>query len=342
MLVRQWEEVQKMPRLTAILFLLQSGTMTYAGLLPEGFEGAARTLARKAQVPDEAIWKECGLQDSEYAEYNKAGKKFSITAWRFTDTTSSVEAFQFLRPADSKSSDLTKMAAEKGVTIWAVFGNYLLIFDGFKPTDDDVMAQLILSLPRFEQAAFPVLPRFLPKTGKIHNSERYLLGPASLAKFAPGISPSVAAFSMGAEGQTARYKTPEGEINLTLLSYPTPYIAKERLAEFQQLKGVRVKRSSVLLAVITDVANADAVERLLAEVRYETNVTINVKPDVKEPQIGEIVLTGVKFSGILFAFSVLAGFGLRGFRLLVARLRGVKTGELDEEVTTLNLSAPRK
>lgn len=331
-----------MPRLNIMLWFPLLGPLASGGLLPEGFEGASRILARKAPVPDEAIWKECGLQDSEYAEYNKTGKKFSITAWRFTDTTSSVEAFQFLRPEDSKSSDLTKMAAERGATTWAVYGNYLLVFDGFKPSDEDVMAQLILSLPRFEQAAFPSLPGFLPKTGKIHNSERYLLGPAGLAKFAPGISPALAAFSMGAEGQTARYKTPEGEMSLTLLSYPTPHIAKERLADFQELKGVRVKRSSVLLAVITDFKNPNSAENLLAEVRYEANVTINVKPDVKEPQIGEIVLTGVKFSVILFGFSVIAGFGLRGFRLLLARMRGVRTGELDEEVTALNLSAPQK
>ncbi len=360
MLVREWKEVQKMPRLRPVYSLLLCAALAHAGLLPEGFEGATRVLVRKAPLPDAEIWKECGLQDSEYAEYSQAAqgvqpgqfgrpgeaakpaRKFSITAWRFTDTTSSVEAFQFLRPVDSQPSDLTKMAAVKGIIIWAVYGNYLLVFDGIKPLDEDVMAQLILSFPRFEQAAFPVLPGFFPTAGKIRNSEKYLLGPASLAKFAPGISPSMAAFSMGAEGQTARYKTPEGEMNLTLLSYPTPHIAKERLAEFQQLKGIRVKRSSVLLAIATDFPNPDTAERLLSEVRYEANVTINVKVNSPEPQIGDIVLTGVKFSVILFGFSVLAGFGLRWFRLLISRLRGVKTGELDEEMTVLNLGGNRK
>lgn len=324
-----------MPRLAALFLLISVGAI--AGLLPEGFEGATRTSNRKPDIPDAGIWKECGYQDSDFAEYKKAGKSFSITAWRFTDTTASLEAFEFLVPADAQVSDLTKVSAKRGTVTWAIYGNYLLIFDNFTPSDDEILAQLMLSLPRLDQAPFPSLKGALPQNGKIPRTERYILGPAGMAKFVPQISPSLAAFSMGAEGRTARYKAAEGEMRLTLLSYPTPHIARDRLAEFQKLEGIRVKRSGPILGIVTDFTNADAAEKLLADVRYEPNITVNVKGDTYEPQIGEIVVTGVKFACMLFLFSLLAAFGLKGVRLLISRMRGEKPGEQEEEMTLLRL-----
>ena len=329
-----------MPRLIAQFLFIPVSVL--AGLLPEGFKGATRTANRKPEIPDAAIWKECGYQDSDYAEYKKAGKSFNITAWRFTDTTASLEAFEFLVPPDAQGNDLTKVAAKLGAVTWAIYGNYLLIFDGVTPSDDEVLAQLMLSLPRLDQAPFPSLQGALPPNGKIQRSERYILGPAGMAKFVPQISPSLAAFSMGAEGRTARYKAPEGEMRLTLLSYPTPHIARDRLTEFQKLEGVRVKRSGPILGIVTDFTNADAAEKLLADVRYEPNITVNVKGDPYQPQIGEIVVTGVKFAVMLFLFSLLAAFGLKGVRMLISKMRGEKPGEQEEEMTLLRLGGGQK
>ena len=335
-----------MPRRLNFLSLLVPALLAAfpasAGLLPDGFEGAKRLSTRKAPVPNQELWNEYGFKDSDQAEYDRAGARFTITAWRFTDTTSAFAAFQFLRPADAKPADLTKVAAITGAQTLAVFGNYLLQFDGTTPTDADVLSQLMLSLPRLEQASFPVLTGFLPPAGLVANSERYILGPASLALFEPSVSPSLAAFSMGGEGQTARYKTPEGEMQLTLFSYPTPHIARARFDEFQKLPGVRVKRSGVLVALVASAKNADSAELLLSKVNYEANISLNAKTGEKDPGIGEIVVTGLESAAILFAFSVLAGFGFKGFRLLMNRIRGVKQGDLDGEMTVLHLGGGQK
>ena len=329
-------------RLIFLLPALFAACLAHGGLLPDGFEGATRVNARKAPVPNAELWREYGLKDSEQADYNQAGVKFTITVWRFSDTTSAFAAFQFLRPADSKPATLTKVSAKKGAVTLAVFGNYLLQFDGTTPSDSDVLSQLMLSLPRLEQASFPVLTAFLPPTGLVPNSERYILGPASLALFEPSVSPSLAAFSMGVEAQSARYKTSEGEVQLTIFSYPTPHIARERLTEFQKLPGVRVKRSGVLLALIAASPNPDSAERLLAEVRYEANISLTAQTAGSDPTISQIVVTGLESAAILFGFSVLAGFGFKGFRLLMNRIRGIKKGDLDGEMTVLHLGGEQK
>lgn len=332
-----------MPRcLISLLAGLLASSLAAAGLLPDGFEGAKRVSAQKAPVTNPELWNEYGFKDSERAEYERAGQKFTITAWRFTDTTNAFAAFQFLRPQDAKPADLTKVAALRGTQTLAVFGNYLLQFDGTTPSDADVLSQLMLSLPRLEQSALPSLTGFLPSAGLIQNSERYILGPVSLALFEPAVSPSLAAFSMGAEGQTARYKTPQGETRLTIFSYPTPHIARARLEEFQKLPGVKAKRSGVLVALIASVSNPDSAERLLSEVRYEANISLNVKMASPGPGIGEIVVTGLESAAILFAFSILAGFGFKGFRLLMSRIRGVPQGDLDGEMTVLHLGRTQK
>ena len=62
----------------------------------------------------------------------------------------------------------------------------------------------------------------------IANSPRYILGPVSLERYFPGVPPSIAAFSIGAEAQLGRYSTPKGEMAVAIFNYPNPSIARER------------------------------------------------------------------------------------------------------------------
>ena len=82
------------------------------------------------------------------------------------------------------------------------------------------------------------------------NSERYILGPDGLAKFAPGIPPSVAAFHLGAEAQVAAFRAPAGEIRLAIFDYPTPQMAIQQYDGFAKLPGMMAKRSGPLVAVV--------------------------------------------------------------------------------------------
>src|ERR1041385_2138062 len=118
---------------------------------------------------------------------------------------------------------------------------------------------------------------YLPVQDLIPNSERYVLGPVSLERFEPRISPSVAAFHTSCEAQLGKYRTPKGTMTLAIFNYPTPAMAKERAEEFQKIPGAIARREGPLAAVIIAPPDADAAERVLAQVRHDQNLTMNEK-----------------------------------------------------------------
>ena len=122
-------------------------------------------------------------------------------------------------------------------------GNYLLIFKGYKPKADE-LNHVVGTAPRYSQSPLPTLPKYLP-AGAEPNSERYITGPDSLARFAPAIPPSTAAFHFNADGELAKYK----QATLIVFSYPTMEMARDSIAHFQQIPGAMVKRTGPLVAI---------------------------------------------------------------------------------------------
>ena len=92
-------------------------------------------------------------------------------------------------------------------------------------------------LSNVEKAPLPTLPDYLPSGDLVPNSERYVLGPEALARFAPGIPPSVAAFHYGVEASLADFRAPGGDMRLVLFYYPTPQIAIQQYDLFAKLPG---------------------------------------------------------------------------------------------------------
>ena len=205
----------------------------------------------------------------------------------------------------------------------ALLGNYVVQFDG-KPTEFQ-LKQLYFNLPRVDTSSLPV--KHLPAKNLIPNSERYVLGPVSLAKFQPDVSPSTAAFSLGAEGEIGRYKTPEGEMQVAIFAYPTPQIARQRIDEFLKIPNARAKRTSHLVAVITAPKNADEAERLLAQINFEPNLTVHETATPKKKEnVGDMLMSIVILGAVLGGLSILVGFFLGGFRVVLGRF-GISTFE---------------
>src|SRR5262249_50734644 len=152
------------------------------------------------------------------------------------------------------------------------YGNYVFQITG--PLPDD-LSVFYANLPKLEQSPLPALCGDLPQEGLIPNSERYIVGPTSLDRFFPGISLSTVAFRVGAEGQIGKYTTDKGTLTLAIFNYPTPNMARDRLAEFQKIPKALAKRAGPLVAVTIDPPDADAAERILSRVKYDTNITWN-------------------------------------------------------------------
>lgn len=312
--------------------LLLAPAVSSAAIWPEQLWEQKRSTAGPVMIApaDNPVWAEYGLEVAEQAQYGG----WKGIGYRLKDPTSAFGVYQWLKPNDAQPSPLEKHAVQTGSRAFLLKGNFVLDFVGRVPTQQDVDV-LHVQLARLDQSALPSLPIFLPAASLIPGSERYAIGPATLQRFEPRISPSTALFSMGAEAQLARYQTSKGEANLALFNYPTPQIARQRLAEFQKIPGAVAKRSGPLVAVTIAAPDADEAERLLAKVDYQSTITWNEKIPPPEPTPAALILGIFMNIGIIAAFAVLAGVGYAGIRIGWRKLRG--RTEADEAMLTLDL-----
>jgi hypothetical protein len=246
--------------------------------------------------------------------------KNTATAWRLRDPTGALALFESRRPPNATPSKLTRLAAVTPDGTLFVYGNYLLQINGTVPSQD-VLESLYAQLPQLDQSPLPALMASLPQSGLVPNSERYVLGPVSLERLEPRISPSLVALHLGVEAQSGRYGTPKGELTLIVFNYPTPSLAREQEGAFSKVPGVIAKRAGPLLAVIVQPADVDAAERVLSQVHYEANLTWNEKvPGDEVKGMANLVLTGFAFAGVLGGLSLLVGIGFGGFRFIREKL----------------------
>jgi hypothetical protein len=325
-----------MLRSIAVLLLvaLSFGPALHAAIWPEQLGPFTRGPLRPTAETDAGIWEEFGLVQSESAEYSSGSRRFTAAAWRFRDPTGAMAAFEWQRPAGATPSKLGELAAETPDAVVLAFHNYLLRLDGWKPEGAE-LAPFLEVLPQVDQSSLPTLPGYVPAAGRIPNSERYLLGPASLARFEPRIPPSVAAFHLGTEAQLAQFRSSAGNLSLAVFSYPTPNLARERADEFSKLAGAVVKRSGPLVAVILSPADPNEAERLLAKVQYQASITWSEQVPTARDNVANLILTILTLCGLLVLFCAAAGVAFGGFRILARRY--FKGWVDDQAMITLHL-----
>jgi hypothetical protein len=274
--------------------------LAHGAIFPDQIGLDRKVAAQPVSVSDAPLLQEYGFQEAEQANFGR----FEATAWRFMDSTG---AMAFLQSLHSSSPGTL------------AHGNYVFRFTGGQPAQDDLEA-FYLDLPKFETSPLPVLPGYLPSQDLIPNSQRYIVGPVSLERFFSQISPSLAAFHLGTEAQTAEYSTPKGPMNLAIFNFPTPAIAMDRYNEFQKVPGAVAKRAGPLVAVTIQPPDSDAAERVLSQVRYNVNLTWNESiggPTVKDS--AKMVLTIVALAGVILLLCLIAGIGFGAFRVVLRK-----------------------
>lgn len=303
----------------SLLLLLLAASQAGAAILPDKLGDFTRGETKPLAAQDAALYQEYGFVAAEQAGYKLAEKRFTASAWRLRDSTGALALFEALRPAEAAPAKPAALYARIPDGAVTAYGNYVFEFTGAVPEQKD-LDLLYSQLPQLDQAPLPALAGYLPPDGLIANSERYILGPASLARFEPRIAPSLAAFHLGTEAQLGRYRTPKGDLTLVIFSYPTPNIARERQEEFLKHPGDIAKRSGPLVAVAVDPGDRDAAERVLAGVRYAGNLTPNEPVPVNLAQsIAKLFLNIFVLSGVLIALSIIVGIGFGGFRIIRRR-----------------------
>ncbi len=310
--VREWKEVQEMLRSIAILAAVLAAVPGRAAIWP-GQAGEYRKISSKpAEVPNAAVWKEYGLEDSEQAAFASGARRVLAAAYRFKDTTGAFAAFQQVRAGDPAA---------------VLEGNYIV--GGV--ADKAALDALVKALPNVSHTAYPNLLGFLPEKGLETNSTRYVLGPVSLAAFEPRVPAATAAFDFSTEAVVARYALPAGKVTLALFSYPSPPIALKQYPEFVKLPGAVAARKGPLVAVVFSPPDPDQAERLLASVRYNGQVSWDQPPPNPRDNVGDLLLNIFILVGILILLFLGAGIIVGIMR------RWAGWGEKSEEMIVLNL-----
>jgi hypothetical protein len=305
-----------------------------AAILPDAIGAYHRTGSSKPALADRPIWDEYALKDTEIGVYENApAKPLTVTVWQLADTTGSLAAFDWQRPPGAQPSAAAPMAVETAGALLAVDGNCLLRFEGYKPAAPE-LAALFQSLKNLDTTPLPALPSYLPSAGLVPLSERYVTGPASLAKFDAAIPPSVAAFHFGAEAQVAVFHSPKGDLTLAIFNYPTPQIAMQKVEDFTKLPGALAKRSGPLVAVTLSPPDPDQAERLLSSIRYQAEITRDQYVPTRRDNMGDLLLNICILIGLLVAFALVTGFFYGGARALARQFR---KGPEPEAVISLHL-----
>ena len=289
-----------------------------AAVWPETIGAWKRASTGSAALSERALWDEYGFKEGETAQYESAGKSFTASAWRFQDSTGALGAFNWQSPEDAKPSKRAASAVETKNGLLALEGNWLLSFTGYLATAEELKA-VIAALPRIARTPPPTLPDYLPAKDLAPNSQRYILGPEALARFAPSIPPSVAAFHFGAEAALAQYRAEKGNLSLAVFNYPTPQIAMQRVEAFRKVSGALAKRAGPIVAVVLPPADPDAAERLLARVKYDAAITMSEYVPTQRDNIGDLIVNIFELTGILVAFAAVSGVAVGGLRAFLRR-----------------------
>jgi hypothetical protein len=205
-------------------------------------------------------------------------------------------------------------------------------------------------LPSMENEPLPVLPSHLPAAGLVQGSPKYAYGPKVFAQAVPQVPAVAVGFYMGAEAMTAEYRLPGKQpMNLVLIEYPTPQIARNIVKNLDTLNGganlteLRMKRIGPLLVIVPNVPvnsplEADA-QHLIAQVQYEMAGMWDEKtPNFKEPTFAQMIMSIFELCGILLVFCLLSGLVYGGIRVLTRSKNKGHGFEGDAEFISLDIN----
>ena len=323
--------------------------------LPQSFAGwtksgpvQSNTDPAKADAAYPAVLKEYGFADAETATYTRAdGRKLTVKAARFNDATGAYGAFTFYRQPSMGTERIGTKAASANQRVLFFRDNILVDADFDRLTEMSAaeLRELAGMLPAAKASAenLPSLPGYLPKGHAVENSAKYILGPQALVAQKGPLTPEQVDFSHDPEILMQDYSSASGPLTLTLIQYPTPQIAGERLRALQSAEqsspnSLLVRRSGPLVDVVTGAVGSSEAHALLNSVNYEAEVTWNEATSMsKRDNIGNLIVAVFALTGIILLISLIFGIFFGGIRIVMKRLFPERVFDRPEDVDIIQL-----
>jgi len=347
-----------MKRLSILFSLLLVAGLAFAApasVLPPSFNGwqldksslKSGSDPASADGADATVLKEYGFNDFETGTYKRNGRKMQIKVARFNDASGAYGAFTYYVQPQMQKEEIGDGAASNNKRI-LFFRSNLLVDAALEQVTAMSAADLRAlgdALPKAKGnlSALPTLGDNLPKQSLIPRTLRYVEGPVALERLGVPIPASLVNFNMGPEVVFARYRSSNGEAYMTLISYPTPQIAAERLKAFQAA-GLPAgpfyfKRSGPLvLAVNGNIPQSEA-QSLLASVNYDADVTWNEPTKAnRRDNIGNLIVGIFMLIGVILVVALIFGFAFGGVRVLAKKIFPNRVFDRPEDVEIIQLN----
>src|SRR5258708_11361385 len=348
-----------MKRVSIFLFVVSSISLALAkeatGILPASFNGWERSAQSMqagsnptlADAVDSAVLKEYGFADFEMAAYSRSGRKMDIKAARFNDATGAYGAFTYYIQPQMQTEKIGDQGASNNQRILFYKGNILVDVTLERVTamsGADLRALSdALPRPKGNVSTLPILPTDLPRQSYLAHIPRYILGPEALRRLGVPLPSNLVDFSKGPEVAFAKYRSSRGEASLTLISYPTPQIATERLRamESASLPGgtFYYKRSGPIVAAVNGEIPASEAQSLLASVNYDADVTWNQATKLNPRDNPGALIVGIcALIAIMFMVALILGFAFGGLRIIAKKLYPNRFFDRPEDVDIIQLN----
>ena len=323
-------------------------------ILPKSFAGwtqagSPQTTANPANADAAypAVLKEYGFAGSETATYTRDdGRKLTIKAARFNDATGAYGAFTFYRQPSMTAEEIGTKSASANNRILFFRSNVVIEadFDRVTAMSAGELRELASKLPATTGSAdnLPNLPQYLPRQDAVANSAKYILGPQALLATRAPLNAEQVDFDHDPEILLQQYSSKDGPLTLSVINYPTPQIAGERLRALQAAQtnppSLLVRRSGPLLAIVTGAIGSSDAQRLLNSVNYEAEVTWSQATSLsKRDNIGNLIIAVFTLIGIILLISIIFGVFFGGLRVIVKRLFPDKVFDRPEEMEIIQL-----
>jgi len=310
--------------------------------------------------PDTAAFREYIVKSVEQRSYTQGSQATSVTLYRLRDPSSAYGAYTFLRTEALSDAALGSYASASHDRALIVVGEMLLDVSApvkqARPSDADLKQLADLLDKKADHTPYPFIGEHLPEKGRVRGSERYVIGPLSLAHFVPLGTDDWMGFDHSGETILAHYQVASKDETLLITSYPTQQVAAAEFAgilrrfvfdppgDVQPGQNVLFgKRVSSYIAVVVGAPSRQAANKLLDQVGYHSDVTWNEpKQTLTEPSINSMIVEAFLGTGAIMIFAVAAGIGFGGIRVLVKIFLPNKIFDREKQIEILQLGISSK
>ena len=310
----------------------------------------------------QAVLKEDGMKRTEsraiVSPIAKGNAKAGwVTAYEFVDATGALSAYTYLRGSGrpvvgTGRVNATENQLPSGERVFLSGVSVVRAQVTLYPESaNGLLKSVEIGLPKVggRRGLAPLLPTLLPGVGLEAASLRYAVGPAGYQGMGGQLPADVLGWDKSVEVATASYAGKPGKGTLTLLMYPTPQIAGDRLRAIQQAvdaapeKGfgtVVLRRVGPLVGVTTGGWTQEQAKTLLGSLHLNQDLSFDQKMPLEFhaeiKKTASLLESIAVFSGVGILAAVLLGLFLGFGRAGIRKMQG-KPAYIEPEFLTISL-----